>query len=509
MMDIDEREDDLVLGGQGLFVSAGVDTGDVAGDDEGISVGKDGQSKPEADLATTMSDWRPLARFFLDEMMTLEGRPKANQTACSGCGVSNATCYRCRDCIKPHLYCQSCMVSRHKERPFDRIERWNGKFFQRTSLRDLGLIIQLGHEDGSPCVLRDMARSGFVVVDMDSIQEVSVAYCSCRSEEVAGQKWQQLMRRELYPGSIEEPYTAFTFRVLALFHALTLKGKINLYDFYYGLEMRSNGGGCSDIKDRYDSFRRVTRQWQYLKMLKRGGIGNDRNRPLEDIRSGELAVRCIACPNPDINLPSDWLNVPDNERFLYHKFLSLDACFRLKRRAISSEAGDPGLLTGLAYYVEQGPYQKWVKAAPDQKETNDCSSLAAIKQANTKFNRGYATTGCLLCMCSRHEMCEPNGVVDLNRGEKFLLGDYALGSSQKLSSPLLKRVISYDIACQYCKKFFERLRLLPEEAAVVVDEGKWSFVVPKLHIRGHERPCQETYALHLHPGHFSHPPYRT
>ncbi|KAK7026491.1 hypothetical protein VNI00_015571 [Paramarasmius palmivorus] len=126
--------------------------------------------------------------------------------------------------------------------------------------------------------------------------------------------------------------------------------------------------------------------------------------------------------------------------------------------------------------------------------------MSAVKQANTKFNRGYATTGCLLCMCSRHEMCEPNGVVDLNRGEKFMLGDYAVGASQKLSSPLLKRVLSYDIACQYCKKFFDRMRLLPTEAMMEVDESRWSFVIPKLHIRGHERPCQETFALHLHPG---------
>ncbi|KAK7026675.1 hypothetical protein VNI00_015548 [Paramarasmius palmivorus] len=103
-------------------------------------------------------------------------------------------------------------------------------------------------------------------------------------------------------------------------------------------------------------------------------------------------------------------------------------------------------------------------------------------------------------MCSRHEICEPNGVVDLNRGEKFLLGDYALGASQRLSSPLLKRVLSYDIACQYCKKFFQRMRLLPNEASIEIKEKNWSFVVPKLHIRGHERPCQETYALHLHPG---------
>ncbi|KAK7026742.1 hypothetical protein VNI00_015515 [Paramarasmius palmivorus] len=500
LMDIDERVEDLVLGGQGLFVSAGVDAVDVEGSVGDIKVDKQGRNNSEGDMGKTMSDWRPMARQFLAEMMVLEGRPEEQREICWSCKASCDTPYRCRDCLDPHLRCKSCIVSHHKDRPFDRVERWNGKFFERTSLRDLGLVIQLGHEDGSACTLRDMARSGFVVVDVDSVQEVSIAYCACRSEGVVGQKWQQLMRRELYPGSVEDPYTAFTFRVLGLFHALTLKGKINLYDFYYGLEMRSNGGGCYDVKDRYDSFRRVTRQWRFLKMLKRGGIGNDPGRRLDDIGAGDLAVRCIACPQPGVNLPEGWENVPQEESFLYYKFLSVDACFRLKRRAISSEAGDPGLFTGLAYYVDQGPYQKWMRAAPDQKETNDCSSLAAVKQANTKFNRGYATTGCLLCMCSRHELCEPNGVVDLNRGEKFMLGDYAVGASQKLSSPLLKRVLSYDIACQYCKKFFDRMRLLPNEAAMEVSESKWSFVIPKLHIRGHERPCQETFALHLHPG---------
>ncbi|KAK7020260.1 hypothetical protein VNI00_017752 [Paramarasmius palmivorus] len=409
LMNIDERGDDLVLGGQGLFVNAGEDTEEVEGTDGDFAAERRGKDKLEEDL------------------------------------------------------------------------RWNGSFFERATLKDLGLVVQLGHSDGSSCSLRDMARSGFVVVDVDSIQEVSISYCACRSEEIVGQKWQQLIRHELFPGSVEEPYTAFTFRVLSLFHALTLKGKINLYDFYYGIELRSNGGGCFSVKDRYDVFRRVTRQWRYLKMLKRGGIANDRDRRLEDIRPGELAVRCIACPQPGVNLPEGWQAVASHSRFLYYKFLSLDACFRLKRRSISSEAADPGLLT-------------------DQKETNDCSSLAAVKQANTKFNRGYATTGCLLCMCSRHEICEPNGVVDLNRGEKFLLGDYALGASQRLSSAVLKRVLSYDIACQYSKKFFERMRHLPKEACIEMEEKNWSFVVPKLHIRGHERPCQERYALHLHPG---------
>ena len=76
--------------------------------------------------------------------------------------------------------------------------------------------------------------------------------------------------------------------------------------------------------------------------------------------------------------------------------------------------------------------------------------------------------------------------------------DYVLLSS--LVGVSLYLLITYDIACQYSKKFFGRMRLLPPEASIEVKENMWSFVVPKLHIRGHERPCQERYALHLHPG---------
>lgn len=47
-----------------------------------------------------------------------------------------------------------------------------------------------------------------------------------------------------------------------------------------------------------------------------------------------------------------------------------------------------------------------------------CSGLAALDQANTKFNRGYATTGAGVCVCGRHELVQPEGAVDLQKGER-------------------------------------------------------------------------------------------
>jgi hypothetical protein len=55
-------------------------------------------------------------------------------------------------------------------------------------------------------------------------------------------------------------------------------------------------------------------------------------------------------------------------RFLYVLILALDACFRLKRRIVSSEKKDPGLGTGWGYFVEDEPYRKYLLTVTDQDE---------------------------------------------------------------------------------------------------------------------------------------------
>jgi hypothetical protein len=49
-------------------------------------------------------------------------------------------------------------------------------------------------------------------------------------------------------------------------------------------------------------------------MLRRAGRGNDGVRNIKQTKPGELAVPCIACPKPEINLPMDWDKASLNER---------------------------------------------------------------------------------------------------------------------------------------------------------------------------------------------------
>lgn len=61
-------------------------------------------------------------------------------------------------------------------------------------------------------------------------------------------------------------------------------------------------------------FMRTMREWRHVVLLKRGGRGNDGERPVAETRPGELAVLCPACPRPGINLPEDWASASEEDK---------------------------------------------------------------------------------------------------------------------------------------------------------------------------------------------------
>jgi hypothetical protein len=46
--------------------------------------------------------------------------------------------------------------------------------------------------------------------------------------------------------------------------------------------------------------------------------------------------------------------------------------------------------------------------------------LAALDYANTKFSRGYGSTGVGLGVCARHEFVQKSGAADLQKGERYV-----------------------------------------------------------------------------------------
>jgi hypothetical protein len=57
------------------------------------------------------------------------------------------------------------------------------------------------------------------------------------------------------------------------------------------------------------------RGWQDLRMGKRAGRGNAKSG-MSGTEAGELAVPCVVCPIPGVNMPEGWQNLPKELRFV-------------------------------------------------------------------------------------------------------------------------------------------------------------------------------------------------
>ncbi|KAJ7926131.1 hypothetical protein B0H13DRAFT_1599892 [Mycena leptocephala] len=391
--------------------------------------------------------------------------------------------------------CESCCVSMHQYTPLHNVERWDGACFMKTSLKALGLRVQLGHEG---CVRPKPVGTTFVVLDLNGIQEVNVDLCGCEKAALHGSAYTQLLRRGWYPATDHAPKTAATFALLDFFHAQTLQAKTTMYNFYVTLEKLTDNTGVKP-PNRYSEFLRMARQYRHLLMLKRAGRAHDPSG-VYGTQPGECAVLCPACPRPGVNLPDDWDSAPPEKKFLYVLFLALDACFRLKRRLISSELRDPGLGTGWAYFTENEPYRQYLLTVTDQKEMSTCSGLAALDYANTKFSRGYSSTGVGMGVCARHEFVQPTGVGDLQKGERYSNMDYIFASILRHIDARLPKVISYDIVCQWWKALMERLLRLPPMLRLKMVLALMRFVIPKLHLHAHILACRLMFSLNFLAG---------
>ncbi|KAF8139331.1 hypothetical protein K438DRAFT_1996130 [Mycena galopus ATCC 62051] len=448
----------------------------------------------------TLQHWKNFGRDrYLLELLRLDGCAGMSTDSCPGCeAASTRPAYCCRECHGGVLFCRDCCVHQHLVNPLHVVEAWNGSHFVRTSLKTLGLWVQLGHRPGEYCASPQPGRQGFVVLHQNGVHEVEVDFCGCEHRGYAGLPDIQLLHAGWYQASEERPQTCMTLLALEQFHIQTLQAKMTMYDCYKSIEKLTCNDGTKP-PDRYQVFIRIAREYRHLMMLKRGGRGHDPGGA-KATKSGELAVRCPVCPRPGLNLPEGWENTPKEDKFIYNLFMALDACFRLKRGLVSSELKDPGLGTGWSYMLENEPYREYLLTVTDQKEMSTCSGLAALDYANTKFSRGYSTTGVGMGVCARHEFIQPNGVGDLQRGERYANMDYITGSILRVHDIRLAKVWCYDIVCQWWQWVMERLKELPPLVHCEIFLHLFVFVIPKMHIKGHTLPCGVAYSLNYVPG---------
>ncbi|KDR78511.1 hypothetical protein GALMADRAFT_209005 [Galerina marginata CBS 339.88] len=349
---------------------------------------------------------------------------------------------RCADCFQSPLTCNICFVNKHINNPMHWAEYWNGEFFERCDISELGYAITLGHHgDICPCVdYNDGSHiSSFVMVDVNGVHSTRLAFCKCAQ---AGDAVEQLLSARIFPASVIRPATGFTFNLLETFQMDCLQSKKSAYDYIEG-------------------------------------HGIDREFP--DRPPGSIVVPCFACPEPGFNM--DDSEMSDEE--IQHAttlFLSIDGHFGLMQKDKNNDPEDLSLMEGKGLFPPEGPYQEYIAKAGPSKENK------------LKF-RGCRCSGVVAVTCARHGIFRHGAIADLQLGERYSNAYYALAGGIKSCRRNRFIVLTYDIACQFSINLKERFaKAFPGLSDIV---NRIRHFVPKLHIQGHKDDCQYRYSLNF------------
>ncbi|KAF9462998.1 hypothetical protein BDZ94DRAFT_1259836 [Collybia nuda] len=440
-----------------------------------------------------LRSWIPDRDTFVAEDVRWDGRGGYTDNVCPECKQHPAQ-YQCEECEGGRLLCRMCTLDSHRLNSLHRLKLWNGFFFEKTSLKALGLRIQLGHRSGESCSNPKTAfANDFVIVHINGIHNVSVDFCDC---ETAQLPFIQLLRYRWFPATVGNPKSAATFLVLKHFHILTFESKASCFEFYHTLTRLTDNTETEGTKDRYSAFLRMVREYRHIKMLKRSGRGHNPTGAA-GTKPGECAVLCPACPQPDLNLPPGWEKASPGQRWIYSLFLAIDANFRLKRKQISNSTVDPALGDGMSYFVKRNEFVEFLNTHGKLiiQDPSTCSNHKAIDAEHS--SKGLAATGVGTIDCARHDVKRPLSVGDLQVSERYVNMDFLFFSSL-LGSALIEFVVSYDIVCQWSIKLWERMNKYPQHLRFGPDGVRhFVFLVPKFHLPAHVMACQTPFSFNF------------
>ena len=197
-------------------------------------------------------------------------------------------------------------------------------FFDHTSLFELGVFHQLGHNVEDPCHHPSIPVT-LTLFDTSGIHTVRIQYCRCDDSKAAEHAARrcQLLRVRWFPATWNRPRTVFTFRLLDFLHKVQTQSKVNLYDIYNSLALVNDSAGqmprvvccfpsrCMStqlliywwIQYRYNELSLVLKIWVHLRQLRRGG-GVHLSDGFQALGPGSLSLDCPVCPHPGKNLVS-------------------------------------------------------------------------------------------------------------------------------------------------------------------------------------------------------------
>ncbi|KAJ7059318.1 hypothetical protein C8F01DRAFT_1301916 [Mycena amicta] len=426
-----------------------------------------------------MQLWRRQIPSYLDELLRSEGLGRhLEHPRCAVCGADGLRLFRCRQCGQ-FLQCETCLRERHQQQPLHRPEVWNGDFWAPCSLyRDSAAVIQLemvyqlgyhGFECPYPAQRSKDRPWTLTVLDQAGIFKVDVRFCGCSdSLRHPHGHLSQLMDNGWYPATTIEPSTCATYALLEQFRLLKVVANVNTNDFVKTLERLTDATQTQKVADRYKSFVRMSRQWDFLTRAKRAGRGHQPNG-VQTTAPGGLAVSSLIAAG-------------------YGRELPIEEPYPRQQRH------DPSLGPGLGYFVRTDTYKYFLRHYVAEEDISTCIAFAALMQKETRLTTGLRVSGV-------------GGYANMD----WILLSAVDGIGVK------QLVLSYDIACQWKQRLAiraatvlsreaERLEELAEEEgwedveqgpAIRTELGKYrlQFGLPVWHAAAHEASCQVANSL--------------
>ncbi|KAN0125385.1 hypothetical protein V8E53_015547 [Lactarius tabidus] len=407
-----------------------------------------------------MGQWLQMCAQYLHLLLENKGLTRAAK--CSSCNAAMEV--KCSDCLGGNYFCRDCCVTSHKHTPFHQLACWTGSHFTPVSLHSLGFLLFLGHH-GNPCPLTVEQ-----MVHQSGIFSLEILYCICPK---AVEKHEQFFNTGLFPSSFKQIETVFTFAVLDDFLADNLECKTTAQQYYSKLQSITNQMFPDSVPNLYKQLLRASRQWHDIRTRTKSGLGHE-GGPTED---GSMAIFCPACPQPGINLPSDWEARYTLTQLIY-TFI-MNGNFSAEHMKCRSGEQDTLLSSGMAFMAHPDPYSKHLESGKEITQVSTCNTYKAIKLANS-------TTACC------HGFFVPTSVVDFQKGESLCK---ALSYNME-SIPIA--LVMYDIMCQYKVHLKERVQRSPELS--IPDSLELHTGIGLFHIHGHQDSCLPCFSPSYIPG---------
>ncbi|KAE9392160.1 hypothetical protein BT96DRAFT_1058534, partial [Gymnopus androsaceus JB14] len=288
-------------------------------------------------------------------------------------------------------------------------------------LLDSDYGIPLGH-DGERCPKASKAIL-MTVVDLNGVHATKITTCQCGDNG----RWRQLFDADLFPATVAEPQTAFTFRLLRDWQIMTLQSKITAYHYIRALRRLTDNVFTGNVPDPYKQFMFVTRIWPLLEAEKRFGRlhGDGMNELFPRRPKGNLMLYCPACPEPDVNMESGWERTPSHLCHLHSLKRTVDGNFKTGNYDKKNDTNDVSLFGGRAYMPSEQRYQHYLETVPQlQKEVRalvsiktTCNHLNVANGVNRAKFKNQRITGNINVQC---EHIFVRSSVDMTYGERYV-----------------------------------------------------------------------------------------